>query len=100
MELRRPLVAHVSRVRRQRRQRRQNAVKHALPAVKQGIMMEMSTHPMSEPVNPQPEHIPTALRLERRPSRDDREEELPQLRTADGHVLAVVERVDPSGMLN
>jgi hypothetical protein len=48
----------------------------------------------------QPEHIPERLTLTRRPSRDDREEELPQLRTEDGHVLAVVERVEPDGLLN
>jgi len=46
------------------------------------------------------EHIPAAMRLERRPTRDDREEELPQLRTADGHVLALVERVDPASLPN
>jgi hypothetical protein len=48
----------------------------------------------------QPEQIPTAYRLERRPTRDDREEELPQLRTADGRVMALVERVDPSSLPN
>lgn len=51
-------------------------------------------------MHPQPEHIPAALRLERRPTRDDREEELAQLRTADGHVLALVERVDPASLPN
>lgn len=47
-------------------------------------------------MHPQPDHIPAALRLERRPTRDDREEELPQLRTEDGRVMAIVERVDPA----
>jgi hypothetical protein len=41
-------------------------------------------------MHPQPEHIPASLRLARRPTRDDREEELPQLRTADGRVLAAL----------
>lgn len=49
-------------------------------------------------MHPQPEHIPATLRLERRPTRDDREEELAQLRTADGRVLALVERVDPAAL--
>jgi hypothetical protein len=53
---------------------------------------------VSIPMHPQPEHIPAAYRLERRPTRDDREEELPQLRTADGRVMAVVERVDPTSL--
>lgn len=53
-----------------------------------------------EPVYHLEEHLPTTLRLERRPTRDDREEELPQLRTADGRVMAVVERVDPSALPN
>jgi hypothetical protein len=46
------------------------------------------------------EHVPTTLRLERRPTRDAREEELAQLRTADGRVMALVERVDPSALPN
>jgi hypothetical protein len=75
-------------------------VKHALPAVKRGIMMERSSHPMSQPVHPQPEHIPDGYALTRRPTRDDREEERAQLRTADGRVMALVERVDPSSLPN
>lgn len=55
---------------------------------------------VSVPMPLQPEHIPTALRLERRPTRDDREEELTQLRTADGRVMALVERVDPTSLPN
>lgn len=39
------------------------------------------------------EHIPAGLALTRRPTRDDREEELAQLRTADGRVWALVEKV-------
>ena len=46
------------------------------------------------------EHIPAGLALTRRPTRDDREEELAQLRTADGRVMALVERVDPSSLPN
>lgn len=45
---------------------------------------------------PQVEHIPAQMRLEKRPTRDDREEALPELRTADGRVMALVERVDPT----
>lgn len=45
-------------------------------------------------------HVPDRMTLERRPTRDDREEELPQLRTADGRVMAVVERVDPASLAN
>lgn len=52
----------------------------------------------SEPVNHL--EVPEKMTLERRPTRDDREEELPQLRTADGRVLALVERVDPASLLN
>lgn len=73
-------------------------MKHALPAVKHGIMMERSSHPMSQPVHPQPDHIPDGHRLERRPTRDDREEERMQLRSEDGRVVALVERVDPAGL--
>jgi hypothetical protein len=46
------------------------------------------------------EHIPLGYQLARRHTRDDREEELAQLRTADGRVLALVERVDPSSLPN
>jgi hypothetical protein len=63
-----------------------------------GLSCERVTQPVDHPMHPQPEHIPTAYTLARRPTRDDREEELPQLRTADGRVLAVVERVDPSSL--
>lgn len=59
-----------------------------------------AAHYVSIPMHPQPEHIPTALRLERKHTRDDREEELAQLRTADGRVLALVERVDPASLPN
>ena len=51
-------------------------------------------------MHPQPDHIPAGYALERRHTRDDREEELPQLRTADGRVLALVERVDPASLPN
>jgi hypothetical protein len=51
-------------------------------------------------MHPQPEHIPDGYALTRRPTRDDREEELQQLRTADGRVMALVERVDPSSLPN
>jgi hypothetical protein len=51
-------------------------------------------------MHPQPEHIPAALRLERRPTRDDREEEPMLLRTAEGRVMALVERVDPASLPN
>jgi hypothetical protein len=51
-------------------------------------------------VNHLEEHIPERLTLARRPTRDDREEELQQLRTADGRVLALVERVDPASLAN
>lgn len=53
-----------------------------------------------EPMYHLEEHIPEGHSLERRPTRDDREEELPQLRTADGRVMALVERVDPASLLN
>jgi hypothetical protein len=46
------------------------------------------------------DHIPDGLAITRRPTRDDREEELAQLRTADGRVMALVERVDPSALPN
>lgn len=51
-------------------------------------------------MHPQPEHIPAGLALTRRHTRDDREEERQQLRTADGRVLALVERVDPDSLPN
>jgi hypothetical protein len=51
-------------------------------------------------MHPQPEHIPDGYALARRHTRDDREEELAQLRTADGRVLALVERVDPASLPN
>lgn len=51
-------------------------------------------------VTMQPEHIPAGYALERRPTRDDREEELLQLRTEDGRVMALVERVDPASLPN
>lgn len=95
-----PLVARVRRRRRRRSLRRRKRVKHALPAVKHGIMIGRSSQQMSEPVSPQVEHIPASMRLERRPTRDDREDERMQLRTADGHVVALVERVDPANLLN
>lgn len=44
--------------------------------------------------------VPKDLRLERRPARDDREEQRMQLRTADGRVVALVERVDPASLPN
>ena len=53
-----------------------------------------------EPVDHFADHIPAGCSLERRPTRDDREEELAQLRTEDGRVLAAVERVDPSSLPN
>lgn len=43
--------------------------------------------------------VPAEMTLERRPSHDDREEPRPQLRTADGHVMALVESVDPTDVL-
>lgn len=46
------------------------------------------------------EHIPASLHLERPHTRDDREEERALLRTADGRVIAVVDRIEPSGMVN
>lgn len=57
-----------------------------------GSSVGLSCHPRSEPVYHLEEHIPERLTLTRRPSRDDREEELPQLRTEDGRTLALVER--------
>jgi hypothetical protein len=59
-----------------------------------------AVHYVSIPMHPQPEHIPAGYALTRRPTRDDREEELAQLRTADGRVLALVERVDPASLPN
>lgn len=53
-----------------------------------------------EPVYHLEEHIPPTLTLERRPTRDDREEELAQLRTADGRVMAKIERMDPASLPN
>ena len=44
--------------------------------------------------------VPEQMTLERRPSHDDREEPRPQLRTADGHVMALVESVDPTDLPN
>jgi hypothetical protein len=55
---------------------------------------------VSIPMHPQPEHIPTGYELARRPTRDDREEERLELRTADGRVMALVERVDPASLPN
>jgi hypothetical protein len=63
-------------------------------------LIGLSSEQTSEPVNHLEEHIPAAMRLERRPTRDDREEELSQLRTEDGRVLALVERVDPGSLVN
>ena len=71
----------------------QSAIRHG-----GGSSVGLSYDSVSQPM--QPEHIPTTLRLERRPTRDDREEELHQLRTEDGRILALVERVDPASLPN
>ena len=65
-----------------------------------GSSVELSCRSKGEPVDHLAEHIPAGLALTRRPTRDDREEELAQLRTADGRVMALVERVDPSSLPN
>jgi hypothetical protein len=39
------------------------------------------------------EQIPKGTRLIRRPSRDEREDDLPELRTEDGRTIAVVEEI-------
>ncbi len=44
-------------------------------------------------VIPLREQIPYRLRLVRRPSRDSREDDLPELRDEDGRVLAIVEEI-------
>jgi hypothetical protein len=51
-------------------------------------------------MHPQPDHIPERMTLTRRPTLDDREEEPMLLRTADGRVMALVERVDPSRLVH
>jgi hypothetical protein len=63
-----------------------------------GSSVGLSYDPRSEPVNHL--EVPEKMRLERRPTRDEREEEPMLLRTADGRVMATVERVDPSSLPN
>jgi hypothetical protein len=77
--------------------RRQRRVKQAVKRPQSVLCLDDS---VSQPMDHFADHIPAALRIERRHTRDDREEELAQLRTADGRVLALVERVDPASLPN
>jgi hypothetical protein len=76
--------------------RRQRRVKQAVKRPQSVLCLDDS---VSQPMIHE-EHIPLGYQLARRHTRDDREEELAQLRTADGRVLALVERVDPASLPN
>lgn len=85
-----------------KRKRHQQAARgrQNVPAYGTGCVIALSYGRTSEPVNHLADHVPASYTLAKRPTRDDREEELPQLRTADGRVMALVERVDPAMLPN